>query len=302
MHEILGLLQRAGGPGQDHVRARLRDLAPTLTLGPGLGASSRAAAHHDDAIAHRLETEGWLELANVALPEECLRLVDGIEALLGAGLPGVFAYVFDEPWQLGEKLRARICAALAHPYVLVEDVWAFHVAPGKHGWPPHRGLAEPLLDRRAPEFLNVWVAVTDASLDRACMHAVPLDRDPHYPNALERKDPPLDAAIAMPVTAGTALAWNANLLHWGGACAPTAAGPRASYTYSLCRADAVERLGVTPLEAAELTLTDRVDVVARQIVTYGEGQADVSKAVITWAKGLVLLRETLASMASSGRT
>lgn len=302
MHEILGLLQRVGRPGDDHVRARLRGLAPTLTLGADLAAGRTAAAPPDDAVAHRLATDGWLELGEAASPETCIQLLQGIEAMLGAALPGVFAYLFDEPWQLGETVRARISDALAHPYVLVEDVWAFHVAPGQTGWPPHRGLASPLLDRRAPEFLNVWIAVTDATVERACMHAVPLDRDPGYPSALERKDVPPDAARAMPVSAGTALAWNANLLHWGGACARGAAGPRASYTYSLCRADAVERLGMVPLETAELTLADRVDVIARQIVTYGEGQADVAKPVITWANGLVLLRETVAAMASARRT
>ncbi|AKV00799.1 hypothetical protein AKJ09_07462 [Labilithrix luteola] len=268
-----------------------------MTLGPAGAPAAVALDASDDNVAHRLVQRGWTELAKAASPATCRRLAFGVEAVLGAGLPGVFAYLFDEPWQLGEAMRARTSRALGQPYVLVEDVWAFHVAPGQHGWPPHRGLVTPRLDRSVPEFLNVWVAVTDAPVDRACMHCVPLDDDPGYPRALERRDAQLDAAQAMPVTAGTALAWNANLLHWGGACSPSAGGPRASYTYSLCRADALAALGVAQLRAEELTLSDRVDVVARQIVTYGEGQADVSNAMITWAKGLVLLRETVTSLA-----
>jgi ectoine hydroxylase-related dioxygenase (phytanoyl-CoA dioxygenase family) len=194
-------------------------------------------------------------------------------------------YLFDEAWILGTQLVEAASTMLGRPYVLAADGYAWHVPVGTgRGWEPHRD--EPhLLDRRAPERVNVWFAITDATAERACVHAVPLDDDPGYPSALTQKDPPLCAVRALPVAAGTALAWNANLLHWGGPCSPRACAARMAISFTALRADAPGRIGPPRLSAEMLSPLGRLDLVASFIAGYAHyGGLDVSEEVMMWAK------------------
>ena len=298
MHDILALFRGAEGLGGPTARACLERLAPTLTVGgaaaaPGVeGAISSA----DRAAREALAKEGFTGLPDLAADAMCPRLVDAIDRLMAAGLPALFVYLFDEPWTLGERIRARVSAMLGQPYALVEDVWAWRIAPGKAGWPPHRGVAEPLLARDAPQLISAWVALTDVEADRACMHFVPLDDDPSYPGVLGAVDVLPSAVRAAPLQAGSALAWNANVLHWGGPCAARAKGPRMSCSFSLARADALADLGFPSAEAAAVDLRARLDAVARQVAVYGKGQPDVNAAVLEWAHAAVVMKAKIASL------
>ena len=301
MDDVLALFRSAAGLAGPAAGARLSALGPGLTIGgSGLARTAGPAlesARGDRAEAEGLAREGFATLADVAAGDTCARLVEAIERLTTAGLPAMFVYLFDEPWTLGERIRGRISAMLAQRYELMEDVWAWRIAPGGgRGWPPHRGLAEPLLARDAPQLVNTWVALSDVEADRACMHFVALDDDPSYPLALSALDAPLAAVRAAPLRAGAALAWNANVLHWGGACSARAKGPRVSCSFSLARADALAALGFPTAERATVDLVARLDAVARQVEIYGGGQPDVSAAVEEWARAAVLMKAQIASL------
>lgn len=269
--------------------ARVAALAPMLAVEPRPAPAVEAPPAEDAAERECFVADGYAILAGAAPTELASRLADGVGSIVAAGLPAVLVYAFAEAWIVGEAVRARASALLGAPYALVEDLWAWRIPRGSgRGWPPHRGVTAPLLDRSAPELVNTWVALSDAAADRACMHLVPLGEDPGYPDALERCDAPLEAVRALPVTAGTALAWNANVLHWGGACAARAAGPRVSCSFTLVR-------GGTPHEESWPTVrtmpdfTARMGVIAHQIVTYGEGQPDVGPDVLAWARARATL-------------
>lgn len=229
-----------------------------------------------------LESEGHALLLNEVSPGLVASLRSGIDDLARDGLPAVFLYLSDAVWDLGEQLEARVSELLGRRYALDADAWAWRIEPDARGWAPHRGWSSGVLDRRAPELVNVWVALSDAEVDRSCMHVVPLDRDPHYPTDLPALA--VSGALSLPVSAGTVLFWNANLLHWGGVCLPTAKGPRVSCSFNLVRADAVERFGSQPPG------DDRLDFVAGQILTYGENAHDLVPQVLEWAKARALLR------------
>ncbi len=269
-------------------------LAPALRIGP-LASPGGPSAPDDAPEATWLAREGFAQIAEALEGPTAARLVEAVEALIGRGLPATFIYAFDEPWLLGDALRARISALVGHEYRLVEDVWAWHVPPGRgRGWPPHRGVSDVVLDRTAPEILNVWVALTPATAERACMHAVPLDLDAHYPAELHALDAPLACVRALPVAAGDALFWNANVLHWGGACAERAAGPRVSCSFTLLR-ESPRAHAAPPLAPLEtLSFDARIAAIARQILVYGEGQPDVSETVRMWAKTTLALAQKLA--------
>src|SRR5262249_39694267 len=151
--------------------------------------------------------------------ETSARIADAVGSLVRAGYPATFVFVFDEVWLLAERVRSRVSALLQRPFVLVGDVWAWRIEPGRgRGWAPHRGVATHTFDRSEPEVINTWVALSDVEANRSCMHFVPLDEDPGYPEAMHRCDAPLERTCAVPASAGTALLWNANVLHWGGGC------------------------------------------------------------------------------------
>jgi phytanoyl-CoA dioxygenase PhyH len=301
MDEVLALLRSSEGLAGAAARAHLSALAPGLTLGalsgPGTLGGPVLGAAGDSEAATALIDDGFAPLSAVAPEATCARLVDAIERLTAAGLPAMFVYLFDEPWQVGEAVGARVSAILGRRYEVVEDIWAWRIEPGKgRGWPAHRGLSEPLLAREAPELVNTWVALSDVEANRACMHFVPLDEDPSYPAALHVLDAPLSAVRTAPLQAGAALAWNANVLHWGGPCSPDAMGARVSCSFSLARCDALGGLALPRAHDAVTDLRARLDAIARLLVIYGEGQPDVREPVLAWAHASVAMKAAIASL------
>lgn len=297
MDEVLALLRMAEGLAGTAVRARLAAFAPALTIGGG-PLNTRTAAAADFHTASGVERRGFARLPNAATATACAPLVAGIERLTKEGLPAMFIYLFDEPWRLGEMLRERVSSLIGARYEVIDDIWAWRIPPGRgRGWPAHRGIAEPLLARGAPELLNTWLALSDVEADRACMHFVPLDDDPSYPRTLACLEAPASATHAAPLSAGDALVWNANALHWGGECDARAKGARVSCSFSLVRADSLATLGVT---RAAWDLRARLDTVAQQLLVYGPGQPDVSTRVLMWAKGTVATKAAMSHLFGGG--
>lgn len=267
-----------------------------LALGEGLSIGTSATgprAGHAAPAWHA--ATGWATLGEVASAAVAGRAVRAIGALRAADLPAVLVYAFDELWTIGETVRARVEAMLGTRYVLVEDVWAWEIPPGRAGWPPHRGWSERL-DRARPELVNTWVALSDVTPDRSCMHHVPLEDDRAYPDDLASTAADPGSVRAAPLSAGHALAWNANVLHWGGPCAPGAAGPRTSCSFSLVRADAAASFPFPPIDPAGLDLRRRLEAIARQIEVYGEGQPDVTPPMRIWARATSSLAGALAGV------
>lgn len=258
-----------------------------LTLASGLelmGPGARADADETPSGPEErraLRATGFATLPRLCRRATCSALATMIERLGDAGLPGVFALATDAALALGERVCREVSVSLGRPYVLVEDAWAWRIPPGSHGWPPHRGLTS-LLDRDAPELVNTWVALSDVPIHRSCMHFVPLDVDPAYPADLARVDASSQDVHAAPLAAGEALAWNANVLHWGGPCSIDA-GPRMSCAFSLVRADSLESMQLAPLSTG-LNPLERIDFLASQIAIYGADQADVTPEILEWAQ------------------
>lgn len=265
--------------------ARLGALVPGLSLdGRGFDEDVTESQGPD----HEELARSGIAAFPILTKAEASRLETAIAHLRAAERPATLVYAFDEPWQLGARVARAVSRALSAEYVLLDDAWAFAIDPGAHGWPAHRGMSHELFDRARPEVLDTWVAITDAPVERSCLHAVPLDEDPGYPDQLSSVAVPDARARALPVTRGTALAWNANVLHWGGPCTANAAGPRMSLTYTLVRRDAAARLDLEGRVVAPLGLDfdARIALVAAQLRTYGEGQHDVSEDALNWAQAL----------------
>lgn len=276
----------------------LATLVPELSIGrPRAPEVLPPSSPNGPALDDRLYTRGWFELPLVPTPD-CERLVGAIERLRAARLPLVAVYAFDEAWAIAEALQDRIGSILGTRYDLIEDLWAFRVPPGETGWKPHRGVYERL-DRSRPEYLNTWIALTEASLERACMTFVPLDDDPGYAGgSLHDVTHDVSRSLPAPVGRGTALVWNANTLHWGGACSPTAVGPRFSITFTFRRADTAARsdLGaVRIVKPGSFAPWERLDAIAHQLLTYGDGDLYVTEAARAWARATVRMTGSVRS-------
>jgi hypothetical protein len=226
-----------------------------------------------------LARTGWTELPLLLSDGEARALADAATRIVAGGLPAVLVYACAETWRVGARVAEAMSASLGAPYELLADAWAFHVAPGASGWSPHRGSYD-LGDREAPELLNAWIALTDVPIESSCMHVVPLDRDVHYPTDLRTHD--TRASQPLPVRAGAALVWNANVLHWGGASATHAPGPRMSITFTLRRLGAA-RAG-RAIEAERLDHRARLDIVADQVLLYGELERSLPAEFHEWAR------------------
>jgi hypothetical protein len=225
-------------------------------------------------FAWKPSRDGWFEVPSVLDAEGARALASRISRVIDAGLPALFVYAWADVWEIGARL-----AAAANGYEIFADAWAFHVAPGHAGWAAHRGSYE-LADRDAPELFNVWLACTDVGVDDACMHVVPLDRDAHYPNDLPSHDFAPDAALALPVRAGSALVWNANVLHWGGRSSGKRA--RISITFTLRRIGA--RREGRCLEASRLDHRARLDLIADMVLVYGDLDRTIPEEIREWAR------------------
>lgn len=271
--------------------AALQEIAPTLGITSTLPARPALPATQPSEERRWFAKNGFGAARAATARSGCAPLVGAIEALRARALPATFVYAYDDAWMIGEAVQLRISHLLGHAYELIDDVWAWHIPHGRGGWPPHRGVSDTTLDRDAPEIVNAWIALSDVTADRACMHAIPLDEDPGYPGDLEQVEVPLSSIRAMPASAGDALFWNANVLHWGGRCDERAAGPRVSCSFTLRRSDAARRFRDFRILSPrpQLDLPMRMDTIARMILAYGKDQEDVSEVVGEWASLTVAL-------------
>jgi ectoine hydroxylase-related dioxygenase (phytanoyl-CoA dioxygenase family) len=86
-----------------------------------------------------------------------------------------------------------------------------------------------LRDDRTPLIVTVWIPFTDATPLNGCMYLLPMQNDPHIPDSLTIFEPSdLQHVRALPAQAGSVLAWNQYVLHWGGTASRWADRPRMS--------------------------------------------------------------------------
>jgi ectoine hydroxylase-related dioxygenase (phytanoyl-CoA dioxygenase family) len=201
--------------------------------------------------------------------------------LVASGVPPLFAYVYDAFWTPGARLLPLLAPTLEVPELL-DDVWAWLLpaTAGARGWAPHRGNS--VLERRddgRPLMLNVWIALTDTDADHACMHLVPKTKDPDYPHAL-RQSTGVAQGVPVPLRAGSALLWDANVLHWGGTMSPDARRPRASFSYTVRAADAPP---LVPPQRTTASHEERLGTIARQILRYEPQAKELGALVRQWA-------------------
>lgn len=253
----------------------------TLPGSPAKGSDAPASALPADGLGDALRAPGFVRLPGVVPTARAADLAEAVDALAAHGLPPTFVLVFDEAWAAFDALVERLARALG-PVEPLADAWAFRVEPGGSGWPPHRGLAEPVTGPDGlPTLIDTWLALTPARHDESCMWFVAKADDPALQGGLDAAPPAAlpASARAVEVEAGDAVVWDANVLHAGGAHRADATRARASLSFTVRRPGGPSRFSalVTPR-----TLRARLDLVAANVVTYGALDA-ISEDVRAWA-------------------
>jgi len=201
-----------------------------LLAGASIGrAASRidatsAPGEHVASAAASIHADGYGMVPAVLGPETLRLLNSSIDSVLANGWPPVFAWVFDVMWSVTRAAAVRhlVAATLGEGARQIPHVWVNVVSDQGKGWASHVDGGDGS-DPRAR--LTLWIALTDAGLDDGCIYLVPRSAAPAdlytfdwSTECLRQADAVrmLEATRAMPVSAGSALAWNFDLLHWSG--------------------------------------------------------------------------------------
>jgi hypothetical protein len=224
-----------------------------------------------ERLTRRMLKDGYFGEFDPGLLELTPRIADAVQRCVDAGLPAVFVWLYDEPWQCFRRLRDVLGHFLGQDYRMLPDFWAWHVDPKKleTGWGPHvdRARHKCLAPDGSPLSLTCWIPLTEANPLNSCMYVVPAFLDPFYGRPSERNAlPKPDSIRAIPAKAGDYLIWNQSVLHWGGSSSEFADAPRISLALEFQRAD-VEPFN-TPLLISTPDFGARLRLVGKQIQQY----------------------------------
>jgi hypothetical protein len=236
-----------------------------------------------------LRREGYVTVTDVWNRTPMQTLVHTVETLENHGIPLPFAFVYDGFWKVFENLAPALSEVLGDGYVALPELWVWCIRPEDtaHGWSPHRDrLRSTLLADHSPASLTVWIALTDATPLNGCMYVLPAHCDPCFTQrvwdgANSLAVPHLQDIRALPVTAGSVIAWNQSLLHWGSRASRLGAHSRVSCSMEFQRADwpAIQRPLLDPRE--RLSFLDRLGLIASALRRYeNRSHLDSSLAMV----------------------
>ena len=119
----------------------------------------------------------------------------------------------------------------------------------------------------------MWLALSDATPLNGCIHVLPLHHDDRFAmRAFGGQGSTMvfepQSIRALPAPAGALMAWNQNLLHWGGRASRRASGPRCSAAFEYQRVD-VPLLRPPPMYPdLRPDFRERLGLIAMQVLQY----------------------------------
>ena len=221
-----------------------RAFAPGLQVGDMRSVEALEAitpSAGDMAVIRALVVEeGYFQASDIAWPMDIALMAETVRTLDQAGLPPVFAFIYDEFWIPFYRLQP-VYAGLLGEYAMLPDFWVWNVDParGDAGWRPHRDKGHvSLFPDGSPKSITTWMPLSRATPLNGCMYIVPATQDPTY-NTPEDKEWRFEHAgiRALPAEAGDVFMWNQAVLHWGSRTSPRGGASRVSMAFEFQRAD-----------------------------------------------------------------
>lgn len=193
-------------------------LAPDFTI-EQLSESSAFGLSEDKATKHRqhLVAEGYIHVPKPGLKAPFPGIAALFSTIVDLGLPPVFAFVYDQLWDLHLQLHNLVEGMLEGSFVQLPEFWAWRVMPGQSGWKPHRDKpSNSLFSDRRPKSVTVWLPITQAHPLNGCMYVVPASRDSLYgQEGAEGYKCRIVDVRALPAEPGDVLLWTQHVAHWG---------------------------------------------------------------------------------------
>lgn len=234
-----------------------------------------------DESSLQIKEEGYFKTGPVIGKSEVEPVAGAIEKIVACGLPPVFVFVYDEVWQVFGRLSNILGATLGQNHkILLAGMWAWRIEKNGAGFKPHRdmGTINKQVDGR-PSNLSVWIPFTNATPLNSCMYVLPTNLDPNHPDNLSSNVIPDAANIrALPAAAGSILAWDASILHWGSRSSRWAEQPRISIAMDYCVNDSRAETDYSECysngpdlfirEAMEFPFQSRLHAIGEAIWTY----------------------------------
>jgi len=252
-----------------------RQLSPGMSIEESFSADAAAVGDLDSLFVN-LRREGYIQVPGVFSEAQIGPIRDTVSTLFHSGIPLPFAFVYDELWLAYQGLSTFLSAVLGPEYRALPDFWVWYVNPNENaaGWGPHRDRVQPTLDPdNSPQTLSVWLPFTDATPLNGCMYVLPAHRDDRFNQ--RRWDGEGNNVVynpqdirALPATAGSLLAWNQAILHWGGRGSGLGDAPRISAAFEFQRADR-PAFNNPLLDPGRLpSFTERLGLVGKQVLQY----------------------------------
>lgn len=153
--------------------------------------------------------------------EVTARMLLGVENLRKAGWHEVWAFVYDEFWQVTRtpSMLRLLSTHLGKGFMAMPHVVVHYVYPEKgSGWSPHVDFSD-----RDDRF-TVWFPLSDATIDNGCIYIIARHRvsEELLNKWLNMEDLShrevktlLQGTHALPVPAGSILSWKGDVIHWG---------------------------------------------------------------------------------------
>ena len=248
-----------------------RVFAPSLHIG-GLERSAPTEPQQTYArLSKRMQRDGYLGDGDARLQILAPLIGQSVKKLVRFNLPPVLVWVYDEPWECFRRLESVIGHFLGADYKILPDFWAWHVDPQNNeaGWRPHRDKnVGSLAADGAPLSLTCWIPLSEANPLNSCMYVVPAYLDPNYNKNGGADLPRPHVARALPAKPGDFLIWNQAILHWGGLSSEFGDEPRMSMALEFQRGDIAPFRQPLINHEALPSFSDRVRLIARQILQY----------------------------------
>jgi hypothetical protein len=254
------------------------DLNPDLSISGHPFRVSQPAPQPSGALLseyrERMDEEAYFQ-TEPTLPEEMLTSMRrAIVSVKEAGLPAMFAFVYDIFYQGLTHFDAAFTSVLGQNYRLVPNFAVYYIEPSEQGkgFAPHRDAEylNALDEQGMPTVITVWITVTEASPLNSCLYIVPKHRDTQYMDSVQDLTVTADAFAwedvrALPTPPGVMSCWSQYLFHWGSRASRRAKDPRITYAVYLQSGQVAPVEEQTVAVPAALSFEQRLSMICRSL-------------------------------------
>ena len=241
--------------------AELSDWGQSRSLDEETWATCQQTIAEDGYFAY----DGWFDERQIDRMATCFL------ALEAQGIHPVFAFVYDEFWDLLMQLDP-LFSDLLDDYECLPAVWSWFVRPdNQSAFKPHRDQVREvdIDDEEHLDYLTIWIPLTNLNHLSSAICVLPASLDPNYESCTaEIQVENLQDVRSLQGKRGSVFCWTTQLAHWGTRQSSHGA-PRMSVGYYLKRTEAENLEEEAPLDfTSPLSLQQRLSIIGQQIKNY----------------------------------